>query len=147
LIAVVQPRLSSTQKLYVDIAGYRNPSELFDSFRPDIAVLSDDTVHVLELTCCHELNIEKSREYKQSKYQNLTLSKDIKLKLSVDFLEVTSLGFVANNGLLNFCRNLELNNLQTNLSRRLGEASLRCSFYIFCSRHKPWPDALSDPVF
>ena len=84
LIAVVQPRLSSTQKLYVDIAGYRNPSELFDSSRPDIAVLSDDTVHVLELTCCHELNIEKSHEYKQSKYQNLMLSKDINLKLSVD---------------------------------------------------------------
>jgi hypothetical protein len=147
LLTLIKPRLNASSKLYADVPGYYSTSEIFDTHRPDVAVIYKDTVYVLELTCCHELNFESSRSFKQSKYSALRLQSTIKMNICVFTLEVSSLGFVASSDLFAFCRSVDLLALPTNAIRRLGEMSLRCSFFIFCNRHKHWPTYLMDPVF
>ena len=45
---------------------FRVIAELFHSFHPDIVLVKDDTIYILELTCCFET--EKSRNFKMNKY-------------------------------------------------------------------------------
>ena len=52
--------------IYCDLEGYCKTSELFSSFRPDTVLVKDDTIYILELTCCFETNTEKSRNFKIS---------------------------------------------------------------------------------
>jgi len=52
----------------VELSGAHSMGELFEpSVRPDLAVMSDSTVSVLELTVCHETNLLKSKQYKLDK--------------------------------------------------------------------------------
>ena len=133
-------------KLYVDLPGFYNPSELFVSDRPDIALIVNGIVYVLELTCCHELNLAASKNYKREKYKNLTLVSNINHNIKVFTIEVSSIGFVQSRGLLALCKDIKIE-LSDTAIQKLGEMSLRCSFFIFCNRHKPWPANITDPVF
>ena len=45
-------------KIYGHLQDYRCPSELFRSFRPDVVITKNDTIYVIELTCCFETNTE-----------------------------------------------------------------------------------------
>ena len=45
--------------------------DLFQSYRPDIAVACADFIYVLELTVCHETNMIHSHDYKKSKYKDI----------------------------------------------------------------------------
>ena len=88
--------------------GNFNPlSELFQSLRPDIAVLGpNNDIEVLELTICHETNCNKSRQYKQSRYMNL--NENLKTEFSnysvaVHTIEITCLGLVSD--FSQFCSN------------------------------------------
>ena len=46
-------------------------NDLFQNFRPDIAVLKNNMITILELIVCHELNLTKSKkQYKVSKYSS-----------------------------------------------------------------------------
>ena len=54
--------------IYGDLEGYCKTIERFHSFRPDIVLVKDDTIYILELTCCFETNTEKSRNFKMNKY-------------------------------------------------------------------------------
>ena len=56
-------------ELYGDLDGYRRTSEIFQTFRPDIALIKNGVVYVIERS--FETNAEKSREYKQAKYRTL----------------------------------------------------------------------------
>ena len=67
-------------ELYIDIDGYSNPSQLFNSFRPDAVIRKGDDFIVPELTVCFETNIIKSRDYKKSKY--VSLKDDINVNVS-----------------------------------------------------------------
>ena len=147
ILSVIQPRLQDGSTLFADIEGYRNTSELFDSLRPDVAILYKDSVEVLELTCCHELNLEASRVLKQTKYSDLRLVDTSNKKLHVHTLEVTSLGFVASKDFIKFCNSAHLADMPHYLTRRLGEMALRCSYFIFCCRHKPWGNDVTVPCF
>ena len=66
-------KLNSECKLFVDLpnSNFLNPIDLFTSVRPDISILRGNTVHVIELTVCHETNVIASRNYKLNKYRNL----------------------------------------------------------------------------
>src|SRR5688572_529617 len=119
LLSLIYPRLNASSKLYADAPGYCNTSEIFDTLRPDVAVMYKDTVYALKQTCCHELNFEYSRLFKQSKYSALKLHSSMKMKLCVFTLEVSSLRFVACGDLLAFCRPVELTTLPGNAIRRL----------------------------
>lgn len=60
-------------QIYADCVDfqYSCPSELFETKRPDIVLLFNNRVIVIELTVCFETNTEKSRIYKQTRYENL----------------------------------------------------------------------------
>ena len=47
LISLIKPRVGDQVKLYVDLPGFYNPSELFVSDRPDIAFIVNGIVYVL----------------------------------------------------------------------------------------------------
>ena len=68
------------------------------TLRPDIAVIRSRTIHICELTLCHETNLCLSKDYKLRKYQ------DIHTNLSIPFcnfyndlntIEVSVLGFMS----------------------------------------------------
>ena len=60
-------------KIFADLNDprYNQLSSLFNSLRPDIAILGQNSIDKLELTICHEMNLEKSKQYKATKYVNL----------------------------------------------------------------------------
>ena len=63
---------SSDQCLAVDLPfpAFHNTDSVFkQSIRPDIILYDNSSIAVLELTVCHETNLNKSREYKLSKYE------------------------------------------------------------------------------
>ena len=141
----LQPLLTAAHTLYVDVPGYCSPSVIFDSVRPDLVLRTNNNVTVIELTCCYEQNIEKSIKYKLGKYGNLEnfcrLGENIQIRYMS--LEITSLGFINSTGFKDFCK---ISNLPLNaVLPKLAEISLRCLYFIFCLRHKPWPIDLTDP--
>ena len=142
-----QPLLSAAQKLYVDLPGFPSPSDIFDDVRPDLILRTNDKVAVIELTCCYEQNIEKSKQYKLEKYANINNFSKLgeNIKITYMSLEVTSLGFVNSSGFKDFCKLSDLPANAMDVLPKLGEISLRSSYFIFCLRHKPWPVDITDP--
>jgi len=143
----IQTHLSSTDGLYVDLPGFKNPSDIYTSILPDITVVRDGRASILELTCCYGKNVEASRQYKLNKYKNPSASSTLSVPFFVHTAEVTCLGFVPTTDLASFCREAGIPPIPPTMVRRMGEMSLRCSFYIFCSRHKKWPENLTEPYF
>ena len=58
-------------ELFVDLAGFKNPGILFKGPRPDIVVKNSNKLTVIELSCCYEMNIVKTCNYKIERYSNL----------------------------------------------------------------------------
>src|SRR5260221_4456184 len=65
--------LISETVLHADKAGFESLNSIFVNVRPDIAVVSKKVIYLLELTICHQTNLEKSRHYKKDKdtYSNI----------------------------------------------------------------------------
>ena len=114
-------------------------NDLLHRARLDIAIDSRDTMAVIELTCPYETNTTKSREYKETRYE------EIKSELRAPpsnfpliFLEVTSLGFVTKNvkKIRNFLKSININ--ERHLIEKLQEVAIRCSYLIYCRRNKNW---------
>jgi len=147
LLSVILPGLSPQHTIYADLPGHRSPSELYTDILPDITVVHGFDAHILELTCCYETNLVASRDNKARKYADPGGSSKERLTFHVHTLEVSSLGFVYSTGLRMFLAGLGVPPLQVETVRRMGEMALRGSFFIFCSRHKPWPACVADPHF
>ena len=65
--------------------------------RPDMAIITDKDVLVIELTICHETNFESSRKYKINKYENISNHKSQLIKnhkVSLTTIELSVLGFL-----------------------------------------------------
>ena len=110
--------------------------------RPDLVVVIDKRVIVLELTVCFDTNTIKSRDYKKTRYTNLrdelVIACDI---FEVIYLEVTCLGLISKDSYVQFCKFLE--ELELNIDRtvyKCMETAIRASYYIFCRRNKEWID-------
>ena len=125
--------------LYADLPGYSNPADIFFNFRPDLTIIDGGSASVLELTCCYEQNIDKSRTYKIDKYSGLNSDCKLNVQLVVYTLEVSSTGFINNGDLNKFYKRAKVPNINQDCLRRLEELCLRCSFCIFYYMHKPWP--------
>src|SRR6266516_3078241 len=92
-------QLKSNQSLYCDlrVPGARPVCDLFNGFRPDLAIVSSRKIVVGELTICHETNLQQSRDYKLQKYSNLEAARAGEFKshaVLVHRIEVSTLGFV-----------------------------------------------------
>ena len=124
--------------LHVDLVGqsFRPLSDLFQTLRPDIAILTPTCIDILELTICHETNTIKSRTFKESKYatlhQNL-LDKYSGLKLNIFTVEVTTLGIISD------INSFSLANLNSNMPAQTISEIVRTviskSFTIYCNRN------------
>ena len=130
--------------LYVDIPGYLNPSEIFESARPDLLVVCGDSVSAIELTCCFELNTKKARDYKATRYQVLEKQMISNKSLKLILVEITTLGIVTRDIRMfeSFLNDLGLNSDRTII--KCMEVCIRASFYIYCRRNLTWnnPDLL-----
>ena len=76
--------------LSVDIPRYLNPSEIFESARPDLLVVCGDSVSAIELTC-FELNTKKARDYRATRYQELEKQMKSNKSLKLILVEITTL--------------------------------------------------------
>ena len=84
--------------MYADIPGFFQLRSIFNSFRPDIAVVLRDVVYLCELTVCHETNLIASRDYKRLKYANIKHDLCSEFKHSdvkLHTMEVSVLGFIS----------------------------------------------------
>ena len=128
---------------------YKNTSQLFLTQRPDVAILDNQSIIVIELTICYETNTKKSREYKINRNKDLkTQLIDPSKKLRVFFVEFTSLGFISKESYEPFCKYLK--EIKVNYEHAIYkcmETIIRSSYYIFCRRNKSWtdPDLLDYP--
>ena len=131
--------VSKGYELFVDIPEYRNPGNLFNSQRPDIALKSGNNVYAIELTICFETNFEKSRNYKKTRYENLKLNlKDNKCILRIFYIVFSSLGF-SSPDVIELTRLLR--ELDVDVKRMIeicSEICIRTSYYIFNRRDKEW---------
>ena len=90
--------LPSSFTLYVDLPNNNSISSLFDSLRPDLAIMSPKKITVLELTVCHETNFSPAKLRKIDKYKNLhhylnpSFSNYV---IKIFTLEVSVLGFIS----------------------------------------------------
>jgi len=147
LTSHIQTHLSGDDELFVDLPDFKNPEELYTNILPDITVLHNHKAYILELTCCYEKNLESSMLYKMEKYKDPASSCKRSIPFVVATAEVSSLGFISTSRLTKFCTSIGVPPYPPDLLRRMGEMALRCSFYIFCCRHKSWPSSPTEPYF
>ena len=75
-----------------------------------------------------------SKAYKVDKYADIKTKFKLPMPIQLFTVEVTSLGFVHYIDLKKFFMSLFMHNLTDVCVRKLGEISLRCSYFIFCCR-------------
>ena len=58
--------------MHADLEGYSSPSVITgDDLRPDIVVIKENLLYIVELTVGFETNISKNAERKEQKYTDL----------------------------------------------------------------------------
>ena len=132
--------LASSQELFVDLQNFdaKNTCDIFNNFRPDIAIVDSSSIKTLELTVCHETNLQASEQYKQGKYTALskagsTLAQD--KVISNYTLEVSTLGFISS--IYEFLSANKLPKLPATLKHDVIHSVLNNTFIIYCNRNSP----------
>lgn len=119
---------------------YKCPTELFNNLRPDVVIMINQRIIVIELTICFETNTEKSRNYKQGRYKQLRDDLSIQCEsFDIIFVEFTTLGFIStlsNNPFQKLLKELDINYDRT--IYKCMETAIRASYFIFCRRNKIW---------
>ena len=133
----IVPQLKSNQSLYCDlkVPGARPVCDLFNGFRPDLAIVSQTRIIVGELTVCHETNMQQSRDYKLQKYSNLEAARSGEFKnhaVRVHTFEISTLGFVVAEP--NFFANGEIPPFDPPLIENLSRSAVLSSRSIYCNR-------------
>ena len=112
-------------------------SNLFVSFRPDIAILGpDNTIYTLELTVCHETNFSKSKLYKETEIENLRSNLNMvyhDYKIENYTVEVGTLGLISN--INNFCYINLKSSLTDRVRTEIKNSIISNSFTIYCDRN------------
>src|SRR3989442_14829845 len=69
----IVPQLKTGHSLYCDlrVPGAYQVCDLFIGSRPDLAIVTPSKLMIGELTVCHEINLERSRDYKLQKILQL----------------------------------------------------------------------------
>ena len=110
--------------------------DLFQNFRPDIAIANNNSIQILELTVCHETNLISSRNYKVNKYKNIsdfgsTLAAN--RKIMPYFVEVSTLGFISDTS--DFTNAANIPKMPDALKHKIVADVLKSSFSIYCYRN------------
>ena len=130
--------LKDKHELYADFdtASVKPITDLFLQFRPDIAIKHFSQIDILELTVCHESNLTSSRQYKQSKYQNLKnyiVAKDENVSVNIFTLEISVLDLTSDFELFQV-HNLK-EKVPPSVKTKLSRSVLYDSYNIYCKRN------------
>ena len=134
--------ISADQSLYVDIPSERwnSVEKIFQSScRPDLVVVDKTKIGILELTVCHETNLEKSKQYKLDKYKNIRDQIQphlIKYTVEIFSLEVSTLGFISDCS--TFHKSMKLPKFSKLLVHSIIKSALTDSYSIYCNRNTAW---------
>ena len=130
---------TGNQSLCVDVIDdkFLPIGDLFGkSCRPDLALLDDCSIIILELTVCHETNLAKSKLFKTAKYSSISDHLLIQHKgnaVKLHTVEVSTLGFVSN--LSEFTTIANLPKVPIDLFHSIASIALNCSYAIYCNRN------------
>ena len=134
----LQSVLSPTQSLYADLdaLNFRPIRELFNNFRPDIAIVGESTIHTWELTVCHESNFASSKLFKLNKYRLLGEDKTSfagNRSVINHTVEISTLGLVSDTK--DFTLATKLPAAPASLWHSVACQALSSSFGIYCTRN------------
>ena len=128
---------NSTIHADIDDADLNPIVEVFQpNVRPDLVIVQNRQIFVLELTVCHETNLVNSFKYKTEKYKNLNQFLQPKfLNFPVNYFpfEIPVHGFMANN-LRTFLANIKLHEFPLNLRTKMIRSVIFSSFDIYKHR-------------
>jgi hypothetical protein len=134
----VYSKIDNTVDFFVDLknSSFKQISDLFIDLRPDMAIISGNSVHVIELTVCHESNIISSKQYKTDKYKNLKNHRSSLIsnhEILLITCEVSVLGFFScEKKLLNL---LSIDKMESSISDKIACTVIQESFDIYLLRN------------
>ena len=150
IVEILKPQLPDGSILYADLPGHRtldNPpstvplSMVQTTARPDIVIIQDKTVKLLELTVPANTleNIANARMRKQTKQNYISLLTDLEaagFSANLDTLEIGSLGHFTKEAITTFHAIHEAQNRRStaNLLHKLSKIAVACSAHIFQAR-------------
>jgi hypothetical protein len=127
-------------QLFVDLssASFGPIDDVFQTcVRPDLILYDGgDNIFVLELSVCHESNLQKTRLYKQNKYVNISQNLTSKFSIcAVELytLEVSVLGFQSD--LSEFCAAARLPVLPDYIKTEISKVAINSSYNIYRLRN------------
>ena len=137
IVTWILHNLGGSTSLYCDLSvtGVRHVSDLFNGFRPDLAVVLPSKIVVGELTVCHETNLRSSRDFKLQKYAGLPEAKSSAFKhhtVSVHTIEVSTLGFTVAEP--NFFKLSGVPLFSPVLLSEISKTTVLASHEIYCNR-------------
>ena len=109
---------------------------LYGNVRPDLLLFNNSKIIILELTVCHESNLQKSKIYKQNKYadiKNFLQPKFRKHSVRLFTFEISVLGFISS--LANFCSILSIPEPPKSVKSNLINSVLNSTYGIYCKRN------------
>ena len=125
--------------LYSDLDDIEN-NRIVEVFQPNVCphlvIIQNPSVYVLELTVCHETNLEKSCKFKTEKYKNLNHFLQPKFKsFPVHFFpfEISVHGFMTNN-FKTFLARIKLHDFPLHLRSQLIRTAIFNTFDIYKHR-------------
>ena len=132
-------------KIYSDLDDYRSLSIITgELLRPDLLIISKGVLYVLELTVGFETNLCNNSVRKHNKCKDLIVSisqsyEDIKfINVSMGALGVYSKSC---NSFFSMMDELKLSEVEKKyIARTATNLAIRCLYYIFCGKNKPWTD-------
>jgi len=137
LTKIASGLISKGHNVQVDLPGfsYKLPTFLADqSLRPDIVVLADSKIFLLELTVPFEENFENAHLRKETKYSHLLgLARENGFVPHLLCFEVGSRG-LSSPSLSKLFRDFKLGALK----KEILSTALRCSYVIWTTRFLPW---------
>ena len=130
--------------IYADLPAFLSSSLVTgDSLRPDLLFITkNNTLHILELTIGFETNIKVNSDRKALKYN--PLHKDLRSKyIQIKFINLSlgALGTVgsSSDSFTELLKAVDFDcKMQKAILFRIMNITIRCTYYIFCCRNKPW---------
>ena len=145
--------MPSDLTLYSDIPGHKMnsgtipPDILVTSSRPDVVIVdrSSKEIHILELTCSFEKNIESAHTLKSRKYNDLKSDLEDKgWTANLVPFEIGSRGLITKRNKSSIIKTLKKTHMKLNHNRifkDVSKISLLCSFVLFQAHAEPsWED-------
>jgi len=141
LVEVLKSRIDID--IYADLENHRSPSIITGmSYRPDLVLLFNNTVYVLELTVGFETNLIKNVERKEEKYRNMIL--DLEQQHSnVSFinLSIGAIGIFSSHSttFISMLKSMNFDDREIKFTmQKIMSICIRTTYFIFCRRNKDW---------